>query len=109
MTSSSQPWTLTARWILPIDGPPLEHGTITIDGKTDLAVDIGNGGASIAGIPVLLGDGAGHLGVPVYVYGLIESNGITAADVNGDGRPDLLSGQQTGGGVLNVALNTTPT
>jgi len=25
-------WTLTARWILPISGPPLEHGSVTVAG-----------------------------------------------------------------------------
>src|SRR5262245_49860432 len=31
-------WTLTARWILPVDGPPLEGGTITIRGEQIAAV-----------------------------------------------------------------------
>jgi aminodeoxyfutalosine deaminase len=26
-------WTLTARWIFPVDGPPLKRGTVTIDGE----------------------------------------------------------------------------
>src|SRR5213076_259445 len=38
MAPHPQPWTLTARWILPIDGPPLEHGTVTIDGERIAAV-----------------------------------------------------------------------
>ena len=37
MTSSS--WTLTARWILPIDGPPLPHGIVTINGERIVAVE----------------------------------------------------------------------
>ncbi len=32
-------WTLTARWILPVDGPPLERGTITIRGERVVAVE----------------------------------------------------------------------
>jgi cytosine/adenosine deaminase-related metal-dependent hydrolase len=33
------PWTLTARWVLPVEGPPLERGVITIGGKQILAVE----------------------------------------------------------------------
>src|SRR5205823_2688098 len=32
-------WTLTARWIFPVDGPALSGGTVTIDGETILAVE----------------------------------------------------------------------
>jgi cytosine/adenosine deaminase-related metal-dependent hydrolase len=32
MADIEQPWTLTARWIIPVDGPPLENGTVTIKG-----------------------------------------------------------------------------
>jgi len=31
-------WTLTARWIFPVDGPPLERGTVTIQGDKIAAV-----------------------------------------------------------------------
>ncbi|MBY0526097.1 MAG: amidohydrolase family protein [Gemmataceae bacterium] len=31
--------TLTARWIFPVDGPPLERGTIAIDGERIVAVE----------------------------------------------------------------------
>jgi cytosine/adenosine deaminase-related metal-dependent hydrolase len=36
---SSHPWTLTARWIFPVDGPPLEQGTVTIRDDRILAVE----------------------------------------------------------------------
>jgi cytosine/adenosine deaminase-related metal-dependent hydrolase len=32
-------WTLTARWIFPVDAPPLQRGTVTIDGERILAVE----------------------------------------------------------------------
>ncbi|MCS6866320.1 MAG: amidohydrolase family protein [Gemmataceae bacterium] len=32
-------FTLTARWIFPVSGPPLERGTITIDGERIVAVE----------------------------------------------------------------------
>src|SRR5262245_55890786 len=34
-----QPWTLTARWVFPVAGPPLERGTVTIDGERVAAVE----------------------------------------------------------------------
>ena len=33
--------TLTARWVFPVDGPPLAQGTITVDGPTIAAVEPG--------------------------------------------------------------------
>src|ERR1043166_2683691 len=31
-------WTLTARWILPVAGPPLERGTVTVSADRIIAV-----------------------------------------------------------------------
>jgi aminodeoxyfutalosine deaminase len=36
---TSTPCTLTARWIFPVDQPPLERGTVTIDGARIVAVE----------------------------------------------------------------------
>ncbi|HEV3260362.1 MAG TPA: amidohydrolase family protein, partial [Gemmataceae bacterium] len=38
---SPQPpcWTLTARWVFPVDGPPLERGTVTVRGERISAVE----------------------------------------------------------------------
>jgi cytosine/adenosine deaminase-related metal-dependent hydrolase len=36
---SEPPWTLTARWVFPVEGPPLEGGTVTIQGHRILAVE----------------------------------------------------------------------
>jgi cytosine/adenosine deaminase-related metal-dependent hydrolase len=33
-----EPWTLTARWIFPVDGPPLPNGTVTVAGERIVAV-----------------------------------------------------------------------
>jgi cytosine/adenosine deaminase-related metal-dependent hydrolase len=52
MMSPAQPWTLTARWIIPVDRPPLEHGTVTIDGER--IVSIGPHGSQPADVD--LGD-----------------------------------------------------
>jgi len=35
----AQPWTLTARWLIPVDGPPLPGGTLTVDGERIAAVE----------------------------------------------------------------------
>jgi cytosine/adenosine deaminase-related metal-dependent hydrolase len=35
---SASPWSLTARWIFPVDGPPLERGILTIAGDRIAAV-----------------------------------------------------------------------
>jgi cytosine/adenosine deaminase-related metal-dependent hydrolase len=39
MNAVSGVWTLTARWIFPVDGPPLERGTVTIDAERIVAVE----------------------------------------------------------------------
>src|SRR5260370_33323520 len=39
MIDQREPWTLTARWILPVEGPPLSQGTITIIGQRIVRVD----------------------------------------------------------------------
>jgi aminodeoxyfutalosine deaminase len=38
MEAKSEPWTLTARWLIPVDAPPLERGTVTIHGDRIVAV-----------------------------------------------------------------------
>jgi hypothetical protein len=77
--------------------PPLPAGAQTCslaavdfngDGSPDLAVAISSGTAAA----IMLGDGSGHFrappGSPVPVGGSPTS--VVAADVNGDGRPDLV-------------------
>jgi cytosine/adenosine deaminase-related metal-dependent hydrolase len=36
---STAPWSLTARWVFPVAGPPLEGGTLTIEGDRIRAVE----------------------------------------------------------------------
>jgi cytosine/adenosine deaminase-related metal-dependent hydrolase len=38
-TLSSAPWTLTARWVFPVSGPPLPNGLVTIQGDRIRAVE----------------------------------------------------------------------
>ncbi len=39
MLDGARPWTLTARWLLPMEGPPLERGTLTIQADRVVAVE----------------------------------------------------------------------
>jgi cytosine/adenosine deaminase-related metal-dependent hydrolase len=39
MSTPSSSWTLTARWLLPVAGPPLPGGTVTVEGERIVAVD----------------------------------------------------------------------
>lgn len=36
---SARPWSLTARWVFPVEGPPMERGVLTIRGEQILAVE----------------------------------------------------------------------
>src|SRR5947209_18259994 len=38
-SSPGQTWSLTARWVFPVDRPPLEHGRVTIVGERIVAVE----------------------------------------------------------------------
>lgn len=66
------------------------------DGKPDLIVAIlGSGPATQLDFEVLLNDGTGHFGSPIYAPPLIsdgtdEGFAISVGDMNGDGIPDLL-------------------
>jgi hypothetical protein len=75
------------------------------DGKVDvLAGDYGNVNGFVG---VLLGNGGGTF-QPVMTYstGGIFSIALVAADVNGDGRPDVVVANQ-GSGTVSVLLNNT--
>ena len=76
------------------------------DGQPDLLT--ANYNTNSAG--VLLGTGTGSFGVVTQVSTGSNSlpSGIAAADVNGDGKPDLLTAN-SGSSSVGVLLNTTPT
>jgi hypothetical protein len=78
------------------------------DGKLDLAVSISSLnpiGPQVSGIAVLLGDGAGGFGSPFNMPAERVASRIITADLNGDGRPDLITANQVINN-LSVALNT---
>jgi FG-GAP-like repeat len=92
--------------------PPLQYpvsaiGDFNGDGKLDVVVN-SNAPPSPEQTGVLLGNGDGTFGSFINII----SNGYTSqtphvADMNGDGRPDLVFGAGVAGGIA-VLLNTTP-
>ena len=71
-------------------GTALELSDLNGDGKADVMVtsNFGTGGTMVA---VLLGNGAGGLGAPAFFpVSTFTQEGI-AVDVNGDGKPDLVT------------------
>ena len=71
---------------------PAQFGTLTadfnLDGKLDLA---GRDNGSTNKVFIMLGDGAGHFGVPTFTT--LAGNLLTleTGDFNGDGKPDLMA------------------
>jgi cytosine/adenosine deaminase-related metal-dependent hydrolase len=70
MKAVSGVWTLTARWIFPVDGPPLERGTVTVDAERIVAVE--PHGARPAGV---------DLGEAAVLPGLVNAH--THLDLSG--------------------------
>jgi FG-GAP-like repeat len=60
-------------------------GDFNGDGKLDLAFQAG-------GVVVVLGNGDGTFGKPVFLHTTYAQGGVVAADVNGDGKLDLVTG-----------------
>jgi len=81
-------------------GPVLALGDIDGDGRLDVAA--GRSGTVV----VSSGDGAGHFTPAATVPVGGDPIAIVIADLNGDGRADLLT--VNGNGTVSVALNVTP-
>jgi hypothetical protein len=79
------------------------------DGRVDLLVGsrctgIGFGGPSRAGFVLLPGAGGGTFGAPIVLSDLSCVEAIAAADVDADGRTDLLAAGPTAGAEVLLAL-----
>lgn len=83
------------------EGPvyALETGDFDRDGDIDLAV-----GKITGFVPIFSNDGAGHLSPTMQLKGGSELHGLTAADLNGDGRTDLATAD-TADGTATILLS----
>jgi VCBS repeat protein/FG-GAP repeat protein len=82
---------------------PFTTADFNLDGKLDIAVMRGGDGDEV----VLLGDGAGGFSLPTKVIDS-WSGYVEAGDVNGDGRPDIVTGHSLSPGEVTISINTTP-
>jgi hypothetical protein len=90
---------------------------VNMDGKLDLLVvnEVDINSNSNGTIGVLLGNGDGTFQPAIaYNTGGASADAVAVADVNGDGKPDLLvanpsTSVTTEGGTVGVLINTTPT
>lgn len=60
------------------------------DGKLDVAVDLANTDLMDINISIMLGNGDGTFQAPVAVVTTGSATNVVAADMNGDGKPDLV-------------------
>lgn len=92
------------------NGPAaLTAGDFNSDGKSDLAVATSLPGSNNGTVSVLLGDGAGSFAAAQNTDFVRAPTAVTNADLNGDGRLDLITGDLGpgfGGGTVTVMLNT---
>ena len=82
---------------------PFTVADFDLDGNLDIAVMRAFEGDEV----VLLGDGAGGFSLPSKVIDSYSGD-VAAGDVNGDGLPDLITGQSLSPGTVNISINTTP-
>jgi len=67
-------------------------GDVNDDGVTDLVVSCGGGSDGHGGLAVLLGQGQGVFGSPRFVPFHVPVTSVKTADLNRDGRPDMVAG-----------------
>jgi hypothetical protein len=79
-------------------------GDLDRDGRPDLAVTTNDGGPA----KVMLGHGDGTFGAPIGVGETANGYGIAMADLDGDGRLDLVVADRGVPDRIGILINTTP-
>jgi FG-GAP-like repeat len=93
----------------PVGGAPFEDaamaiGDVTGDGRPDVIIASGSNSPG-AGVEVFAGTGSGTFKAPVFYPTLDLPMGMTVADLNGDGRKDLVINHD-GWNAIGVMLQT---
>ncbi len=85
---------------------------LNLDGKTDIAAAISLPGFNTGAVTVLTGTGVGDFNAAQQLSFVSAPQEIAVADLNQDGRPDLLTGDlgppTPGGGTVTRMLNACP-
>lgn len=81
-------------------------GDMNGDGFPDIVTSVAGNGFS--GLSIYLNNGNGTFAAPIFVPTPFEGTTMTLADLNQDGLPDVILGNNSVGNNIAVLINTTP-